>query len=64
MSVLESSPLAGDLQPRPADKFSFGLWTVGWPAADLFGVATRPALDVVEAVELLAGGTAESTRRR
>ncbi|GFG52792.1 xylose isomerase [Mycolicibacterium agri] len=54
MSVLESSLHAGDLQPRPDDKFSFGLWTVGWPAADPFGVATRPALDVVEAVERLA----------
>ncbi|WP_123027089.1 xylose isomerase [Mycolicibacterium stellerae] len=55
MSVLESSPLADELQPRPADKFSFGLWTVGWVAADPFGAATRPALDVVEAVERLAG---------
>jgi xylose isomerase len=59
MSVLESSiPAAspGDeaLAPKPSDKFSFGLWTVGWVANDPFGVATRPALDVVEAVERLA----------
>ncbi len=55
MSVLESSiPAAGGLVPKPSDKFSFGLWTVGWPANDPFGVATRPALDVVEAVERLA----------
>jgi len=40
--------------PTPSDKFSFGLWTVGWPANDQFGVATRPDLDVVEAVERLA----------
>jgi xylose isomerase len=40
--------------PTPSDKFSFGLWTVGWPANDQFGVATRPELDVVEAVERLA----------
>jgi xylose isomerase len=40
--------------PTPADKFSFGLWTVGWSASDPFGVATRPALDAVEAVERLA----------
>jgi xylose isomerase len=30
--------------PTPADKFSFGLWTVGWTAADPFGSATRPSL--------------------
>ena len=36
--------------PTPADHFSFGLWTVGWQAGDPFGVATRPPLDVVEAV--------------
>lgn len=41
--------------PTPADRFSFGLWTVGWQARDPFGDATRPPLDVVEAVERLAG---------
>ncbi|HEX2773475.1 MAG TPA: xylose isomerase [Micromonosporaceae bacterium] len=40
--------------PTPADKFSFGLWTVGWPARDPFGDPTRPALDPVEAVHRLA----------
>ncbi|HEY3708676.1 MAG TPA: xylose isomerase [Amycolatopsis sp.] len=40
--------------PTPEDKFSFGLWTVGWQAADPFGVATRPALDPVESVHRLA----------
>ncbi|WP_245847877.1 xylose isomerase [Lentzea kentuckyensis] len=40
--------------PTPADKFSFGLWTVGWPGRDPFGEATRPELDVVEAVHRLA----------
>jgi xylose isomerase len=58
MSVIQSSALivddADDLVPRPSDKFSFGLWTVGWTASDPFGVATRPAVDVVEAVERLA----------
>ncbi|CAN5349992.1 xylose isomerase [soil metagenome] len=53
MSVLESS-IAEDLIPRPSDKFSFGLWTVGWNGNDPFGVPTRPALDAVEAVERLA----------
>jgi xylose isomerase len=40
--------------PTPADKFSFGLWTVGWPARDPFGDPTRPPLDAVEAVHKLA----------
>jgi xylose isomerase len=40
--------------PTPADKFSFGLWTVGWQARDPFGEATRPLLDPVEAVQRLA----------
>ena len=40
--------------PTPADRFSFGLWTVGWRAVDPFGEATRPPLDVVEAVHRLA----------
>ncbi|MGW4484859.1 xylose isomerase [Amycolatopsis sp. NPDC004368] len=43
-----------DFTPTPDDKFTFGLWTVGWPAADPFGVATRPALDPVESVHRLA----------
>ncbi|MEV0066625.1 xylose isomerase [Amycolatopsis sp. NPDC050768] len=43
-----------DFAPTPDDKFSFGLWTVGWQAADPFGVATRPALDPVESVHRLA----------
>jgi xylose isomerase len=30
------------------------LWTVGWPARDPFGDATRPALDPVESVHRLA----------
>jgi xylose isomerase len=55
MSVLESPIAAADgLVPQPSDNFSFGLWTVGWTAADPFGVATRPEVDVVEAVERLA----------
>ena len=41
--------------PTPADKFSFGLWTVGWQARDPFGDATRAPLDPVEALERLAG---------
>ncbi|EIE99435.1 xylose isomerase [Saccharomonospora glauca] len=41
-------------KPVAEDKFSFGLWTVGWRANDPFGDATRPALDAVEAVHRLA----------
>jgi xylose isomerase len=41
-------------QPSRDDKFSFGLWTVGWQARDPFGDATRPALDPVESVHQLA----------
>ena len=41
--------------PTPADRFTFGLWTVGWQARDPFGDATRPPLDPVEAVHQLAG---------
>jgi len=47
--------LSGTLTPRPADKFTFGLWTVGWQGRDPFGDATRPPLDPVEAVRRLAG---------
>jgi xylose isomerase len=43
-----------DLQPTREDKFTFGLWTVGWPAADPFGAATRLPVDVVESVHRLA----------
>ncbi|GAB3969618.1 xylose isomerase [Actinoallomurus acanthiterrae] len=41
-------------EPTPEDKFTFGLWTVGWQARDPFGDATRPPLDPVEAVHRLA----------
>jgi len=40
--------------PTREDRFSFGLWTVGWPARDPFGDATRPSLDPVETVHRLA----------
>jgi xylose isomerase len=43
-----------DFTPTPADRFSFGLWTVGWAAQDVFGSASRPPLDPVEAVHKLA----------
>jgi xylose isomerase len=40
--------------PTPADKFTFGLWTVGWQARDPFGDPTRDALDPVRTVHELA----------
>ena len=43
-----------DLQPTPGDKFSFGLWTVGWQARDPFGDPTREPIDPVESAHRLA----------
>ncbi|RFU82206.1 xylose isomerase [Streptomyces triticagri] len=40
--------------PTREDKFSFGLWTVGWQGRDPFGEATRPVLDPVESVQRLS----------
>ena len=42
------------VSPTPEDRFTFGLWTVGWTGNDPFGVATRAALDPVEAVHRLS----------
>src|SRR6201994_4403494 len=41
-------------QPTREDKFSFGLWTVGWLGRDPFGEAPRAPLDPVEAVHRLS----------
>jgi xylose isomerase len=38
----------------PENRFSFGLWTVGWRAQDPFGDPTRPPLDPVDTVHRLA----------
>ncbi|MEX0428704.1 xylose isomerase [Nocardioides sp. DS6] len=40
--------------PVPEDRFSFGLWTVGWQGVDVFGPATRPPMDPAHAVHKLA----------
>jgi xylose isomerase len=42
------------LNPTREDKFTFGLWTVGWQARDPFGDATRAPLDPVRTVHELA----------
>ncbi len=44
----------GAYAPTPADRFTFGLWTVGNRGRDPFGFETRPALDPVDAVYALA----------
>ncbi len=41
------------LTPTPQDKFSFGLWTVGWAARDQFGAASRPALNPFDSIRKL-----------
>ena len=40
--------------PTPADKFSFGLWTVGWTGQDVFGGPSREPLEPERYVETLA----------
>jgi len=45
---------SSDLTPTPADRFTFGLWTVGWQGVDVFGGAIRPELEPAEAIHRLA----------
>ncbi len=40
--------------PTKDDRFTFGLWTVGWQGRDPFGDATRAPVDPVESVHRLA----------
>jgi xylose isomerase len=40
--------------PTREDRFSFGLWTVGWRGVDVFGGAVRPPLAPDEAVHRLS----------
>jgi xylose isomerase len=40
--------------PSPEDKFSFGIWTVGWQGVDVFGSAVRPPMPADRAVRKLA----------
>jgi xylose isomerase len=42
------------LQASHADRFSFGLWTVGWQGVDVFGSAIRAPLDPEVAIAKLA----------
>lgn len=43
-----------DYQPTKEDNFTFGLWTVGNPGRDPFGVETRPWLNPVDSVRKLS----------
>jgi len=43
-----------DFVPTPADRFTFGLWTVGNRGRDPFGDFVRPPLDPCDAVRQLA----------
>jgi xylose isomerase len=50
-----SHPASSDrYQPMPADRFSFGIWTVGWQGVDVFGSAVRPPMPADRAVRKLA----------
>jgi xylose isomerase len=40
--------------PTREDRFSFGIWTVGWPGVDVFGDAVRPPMPADRAVRQLA----------
>jgi xylose isomerase len=42
-----------DYSPTPTQKFTFGLWTVGNPGRDPFGIETRDKLSPVQIVEML-----------
>ena len=43
-----------DYVPTPADRFSFGIWTVGWQGVDVFGSAVRAPMPADRAVRKLA----------
>jgi xylose isomerase len=40
--------------PTPDDRFSFGIWTVGWQGVEVFGPAVRPPMPADRAVRKLA----------
>jgi xylose isomerase len=40
--------------PTREDKFTFGLWTIGWSAQDPFGSATRAPINGVDAIHKLS----------
>jgi xylose isomerase len=52
MSQSSTNPAA--FTPTREDKFSFGLWTVGWQGVDVFGTAIRPELAPADAIHKLS----------
>ena len=46
--------MSTDRTPRREDRFSFGIWTVGWQGVDVFGGAVRPPMPADRAVRKLA----------
>ncbi len=46
--------MSADFEPKPEHRFTFGLWTVGNPGRDPFGLEVRKPLDPVESVRRLA----------
>jgi xylose isomerase len=48
------TPAEDALTPRPEHRFTFGLWTVGNPGRDPFGLPTRAPVDPVDSVHRLA----------
>ena len=40
----------GRYVPTPEDRFSFGIWTVGWQGVDVFSAAVRPPMPAERAV--------------
>ena len=43
-----------DFVPTREDRFSFGLWTVGWQGVDVFGGVVRPPMAPADAVHRLS----------
>jgi len=43
-----------DYAPSREDRFSFGIWTVGWQGVDVFGSAVRAPMPAERAVYKLA----------
>jgi xylose isomerase len=54
MVLTKSAATSEAYRPTSADKFTFGLWTVGNRGRDPFGAEVRPALDPNDSVRKLA----------
>src|SRR5687767_6495855 len=54
VNLQSSIAMTDPYQPKPSDRFTFGLWTVGNRGRDPFGDAVRPAIPPTRIVEKLA----------